>query len=429
MLVFESLRRNIYWGIDYVTRGGVRDHLRDLSAFYDQGGDDNGLMKYRLRNLLKHTVETVPFYQSFDEQSPLYEFPVVSKQTIKKRLDDFFSRKYALRSLYPKKTSGSYGTPFTFYFTREKKARATAEVIYYNQCTGFEIGMRHMHIAIRSKSLLAQIPQNQIVINPKKMNDEWIANMWRAVTRKQIKVIVGYTSSLMYIAEWHREHNTLIDKYPKMIITIAEPLGYEKRKFLQETFHCPVISRYASTEAGIIAQEKSDDPRFFVNNASLILEVVSLKDNTRVAPGEPGRLLITDLFSYAMPLIRYDIGDVVTISDDALNEHGIRILDTVEGRSVEIITDSHGKRISPIAIDDVFDDLGDIIRFQFVQKNTGCYFVRLVSTPSEQRENNIRKKLSALLGRDISVTFEYLDEIPPLPSGKRPYVVNEMAVS
>jgi phenylacetate-CoA ligase len=428
MPVLDSLRRNIYWAFDYVKGCSVRKHLHDLNSFNNKGRDDNGLIERRLGFFLKHAVETVPFYAGFNAQSLLQDFPIVSKQTFKEHFDKFFSQKYSPDRLYHWHTSGSYGTPFTFFFTPDKKARKTAELIYFNRLTGFNLGMRHIHIAIRSKSRFTRILQNQIVVDPMIMSPGWAADVWRLIIHKNIPVIVGYTSSLMYLAEWLKGSGSFRNHSLKIVIAIAEPLGDEKRAFLQNTFQCPVISRYASTEAGVIAQERIDDPRFFVNTASLIIEVVNQDSDEPVKPGEVGRLLLTDLFSYAMPFIRYDIGDMVRLADDSLNEGGVRVLDSVEGRAVEIVTAPDGTRISPIAIDDVFDSICDIDRFKFIQNGWTTYHVILIASPSELRECTIRNKLYGLLGRDIVVSFEYVDDIPALPSGKRPYVVNKMAL-
>jgi phenylacetate-CoA ligase len=422
----EKLRQTLFWFADSVKGGYVGTYIRELELFDKKTIDDGPGLKKRLNGLLNHATQNVPFYASYRNWKSLYDFPIMNKKILKNNFNDFLSSAYKIDSLNTGQTSGSYGTPFTFYFTKQKKARKTAEIIHYNKKAGFELGMSHAHIALRTKSLFELFLQNQILIKPVGMGCEWSEHVWNIFKKKNIKVIIGYTSALLMLAEWLQTREKPDSYRPKVVIAIAEPLGLERRLYLEEQFGSTVISRYACTEAGLIAQERIDERRFYANNASLILEVVALNGEKPVIPGETGRLLITDLYSHAMPLIRYDIGDIVKLSADSLNEHRVTVFDSVEGRSVEIITSANGKKISPIAIDDVFDGLVDINRFQFIQKNNNSFVVRLIAKPVQNRDACIATRLQSILGKSISLKFEYVNDLPTLPSGKRPYVINEI---
>jgi phenylacetate-CoA ligase len=421
----EKLRQTLFWFVDSVKGGYIGNYIRELELFDNKAIDYESVPRKRLDGLLDHAIRTVPFYASYRKWNSLYDYPIINKKILKNNFNDFLSSAYKINSLITGQTSGSYGTPFTFYFTKQKKARKTAEIIHYNEKVGFKLGMSHAHIALRNKSSVELFLQNQTLLKPVGMGYEWSERVWNIFKKKNLKVIIGYTSALLMLAEWLQTREKPDSYRPKVVIAIAEPLGVERRLYLEEQFGSTVISRYACTEAGLIAQERIDDRRFYANNASLILEVVALNSEKPVIPGETGRLLITDLYSYAMPLIRYDIGDIVTLSADSLNEHRVAVLDSVEGRSVELITSADGKKISPIAIDDVFDGLVDITRFQFIQKNKSSYVVKLIAKPIQNRDTCIATRLHSLLGKNISIEFEYVNDIHSLPSGKRPYVMNE----
>jgi phenylacetate-CoA ligase len=425
----EELRQTLFWFVDSVQGGYIGTYIRELELLENKKIDDEQVLKKRLKELLNHTTQYVPFYTSYRNWNSLYDFPIINKKILKNNFNDFLSSAYKINSLNTGQTSGSYGTPFNFYFTNQKKARKTAEIIHYNNKAGFKLGMNHAHIALRSKSPFELLLQNQIIIKPVGMGYEWSEHVWNIFKKKNLKVIIGYTSALLMLAEWLQTREKPDPYRPKIVIAIAEPLGLERRLYLEEQFGSTVISRYACTEAGLIAQERIDDRRFYVNNATHIFEVVALDDEKPVLPGETGRLLITDLYSHAMPLIRYDIGDIVTLSADPLNEHRVTVLDSVEGRSVELITSADGKKISPIVIDDVFDGLVDINRFQFIQKNKNSFVVRLIAKPTQDRDACIVTRLYSILGESVEIKFEYVDDLPTLPSGKRPYVINEMLIN
>jgi phenylacetate-CoA ligase len=286
--------------------------------------------------------------------------------------------------------------------------------------------MRHAHFASRKKSIIEQFRQNQIVIYPAKMDISWCKHTWKKLRRSGVKVIVGYPSALLFFGEYLCELKERNSFKPSVIIYIAEPLYHEHQRFLENVYGCSVVGRYAATETGVIACQKKTDHRYFVNTARLIVEIIDPITGKQVAPGERGRVLLTDLYSDAMPLIRYDIGDIATLSDDPANESGVRILDRIEGRAVETIIAPDGSYISPIAIDDVFDGFIGIHSFRFIQNTETEFEVELVTNEKYLYEQQLLDGFKRLLGPRANISFKYIDEIPPLASGKRPFIINEM---
>jgi phenylacetate-CoA ligase len=145
-----------------------------------------------------------------------------------------------------------------------------------------------------------------------------------------------------------------------------------------------------------------------------------------VPAGELGRVIVTDLWSHAMPLIRYDLGDIATMAEECACGWKGPVLTRIEGRTVETLYGTDGSRISAFAINGAMRDLEGVIQFQFVQHDLDRYTVRLCTLPSFAGEEVVKRRLLALLGPEVCLSVEYVDEIPALRSGKRPYIVTEV---
>ena len=161
-----------------------------------------------------------------------------------------------------------------------------------------------------------------------------------------------------------------------------------------------------------------------MNCASYKLEVLHIDRDEPVNQGEIGRIVVTDLYSHAMPLIRYDTGDLGALRIGCSCGYSGPVLTKIEGRVVEEIRDTRGRRVSPFGITNVIWDLEDIIQLQIRQEGPRVYRVLIVPTERFSGEDILRMKLYDVLGEDADLVVERVDDIPPLRSGKRPYIVN-----
>jgi phenylacetate-CoA ligase len=176
----------------------------------------------------------------------------------------------------------------------------------------------------------------------------------------------------------------------------------------------------------VLAQECPGAERHHLNQATFVFEALDRDRDAPAAPGQPGRIVVTDLWSQAMPLIRYDLGDLAVIEEQCSCGLPGPVFTRLEGRLVETIYDAAGHRLSPFAINSRVQDLDNIIQFQFAQLAPARYTMRLHTMPAFDQEELMKERLLSVVGSDAELSFEYVDEIPPLPSGKRPYVINEM---
>ncbi len=429
MNLAETFRRIGYYTVDYCKGKPVRKHLDELRLSNGNPDSIEALRKQRLNDLVQHAISTTKHYKDYRISSDLCELPVINKTDVRKRYDDFISDKYKKEELVPVTTSGSYGTPFTFYLTKEKKARQTAEVLYYGEWAGFYIGMKHGYIRVTKKSDLSLFLQNQHLMNPINLDNTWLEAQRNDLKKKKLKVIIGYPSAMTALGHYCKERGDRPEEFNlTSFISTSEPILKDSADVISDTFGCKVYNRYSTEEFGVIAAECTINYGYHINESSYIVEMLSLDKDEPVSDGKVGRIIVTDLFSHAMPLIRYDTGDIGIRQRSCSCKIAGPVFINIEGRQVESVFTPEGKRISPFAINGAMRDLDGILQFQFVQKTKKSYELMLVCTDKfiDNTEEKIMKRFREILGENAKISVTYKNTISPQRSGKRPYIRSEI---
>ncbi len=430
MILLEEMRRQIFWILDRLRGNPLKRHMRELEQSFRNPDKIAELNKIRLNKLLRHACETTGFYKKYSSFQTLEDFPVIQKINIKDNYEGFLSNVYNKKYLLTTKTSGSYGVPFVFYFTRNKYYRRLAEILYFNQKAGYRLGDPFVQVRTSKFSKLSLFMNNCVIIDPTVINDEWLEQQRQILKNKKFHFLIAWPGVLINIAHYClKKGDTAADFFFKGIVCSAEPLSPNSRKTFEKVFGCPVYDRYASQELGVIAHECKECGTYHLNHSSLLIEILSMSSNEPVEPGQTGRVVVTDLFSHAMPIIRYDTGDIAILEDRDLKCGNIPSVKKIEGRMIETVYNTLGKVINWGAIGDIIEKdketIANIIQYQFIQKSKDNYVIKLAVKDTLKNEKFIHTQFKNLLGHDAQIKFEYVDAIEPLPSGKRPVIINQ----
>jgi phenylacetate-CoA ligase len=212
------------------------------------------------------------------------------------------------------------------------------------------------------------------------------------------------------------------------IIVTAEVLRGRDRQLITSVFGCPVFGRYGSRETGVIASQCSENSHMHINAESVVVEFV--RDNQHVAPGELGEVLVTDLRNYAMPLVRYRIGDVAAPQQGPCEcGRGLPLMGPVVGRTADFITCPDGRLVNGVSLVSDLEASTSVSQAQIRQSEPGRLVVRLV--PAEAFSRSAIDRLGAWLACHVSDRLVYgveiVQEIPfERPSGKFRFVVSEI---
>jgi phenylacetate-CoA ligase len=151
-----------------------------------------------------------------------------------------------------------------------------------------------------------------------------------------------------------------------------------------------------------------------------------------VPPGTEGNIVVTCLTNYAMPLLRYAIGDRgALMPDGAAPDHpGTQVLKQVSGRNVDVFRTADHTLVDGEYFTHLLYFRPWVSRFQVVQKATDHVVFRMVKAngePAERELEDIAAGTRLVMGRDCRIEFEFADQLPPHPSGKYRYTISEVA--
>lgn len=438
LLITLSLMRGLNWG-----------HYYERFQREDQMGIHPDTSRKLLTRILAHCQQSVPYYRgrmlnlggSFGEDpfSYLQSLPILTKDIIRSHFDELKSNDLNQRKWRFATTGGSTGECLTFIADYAHSAQAYAVTALFSKLTGKEEGESEIYlwgsprdIMHRTKGWRAQLLNkvfNHLLLDASVMTSERMKEYISIFNAKRPKLTVAYADALYELARFAERES--LDVTPQnAAITSAGVLYPFMRQEIEKVFQCRVFDRYGTTEFGTIACERPGCEGLWVPPWTIYLEIVDNHSNP-VPDGTEGNILVTSLSNYAMPLIRYRIGDRGVLSSRATSSGDIpgQILGDILGRDNDVFITREGTIVhaSYFAILLYYRDW--IKRYQVIQKSYSDVLFRIVKSGFEcpQRElNELTKRTKEVMGEDCVVHFEYVDEIPVSNSGKFRYIFSEV---
>ena len=374
-----------------------------------------------VNNLLKYAVNNTDFYKDYCNYKNIKDFPIIDKNIIKANLEKILSQEYRGKELHSMSTSGSTGTPLTVKQNRNKRNRVLAEIIYFGEKCGYYLGDRNVYLRVwtekNRKSRLNAFKQNLVMLDIFKLDEENLESIRQTFKNdKKIKCILGYATSLDMIGKYLLEKEDKSTMFNiRIIISGAEVLSEATRANLEKVFGCNVVSRYSNQENGILAQEPIGEKYFVINKASYYIEFLSLDSAEEAEEGELARVVVTDLFNYAMPLIRYDTGDLAIVKNH--DKYG-KVITSIEGRKTDFIYNISGDMLSPHSVTNNMWGFDKIKQYQLIQEDKTTYILKLNGAKGIYKDEEIKDVFKSLLGEDADIVIEHVEGIPLLKSGK-----------
>ena len=400
------------------------------------------LQNHRLRTLIKYAYENVPYYHRiFDERGlgtgdiegshDLVKLPILTKRLIRSNIYEITAQSFPVEERVQLATGGSTGQPLLFY---------TSWVDHTDLCiaarqrahsgVGFELGDKSVSIRNSQpyKSRAGRFWQTPVSFFRRTLSidvRETPADIARKLEAFHPRFITGYPSMIEQVARFIKITGNLRIA-PRAIITGAEQLHDYQRELFRETFGCDTFDFYGSHEEHLIAFECREHSGYHIAAENVIVEIVDAEGKT-IPSGKVGRILITNLHNYAMPFIRYDIGDLGVASDSSCPcGRGLPLLASINGRDVErILTKSRGE-IPGIRIWEPFRLLASkgVEQFQVVQETHEKVVIKMVLDKEVTQEqidrmnNQIVTEYKSILGEDMEITTEFVNQIVIGPTGK-----------
>ena len=238
--------------------------------------------------------------------------------------------------------------------------------------------------------------------------------------------LITHPTNLMTLAGYCRDQDIAL---PRLLQarTVAESLRPEVRDICREAWGVEIADTYSTQEVGYIALQCREHLQYHVQSERVLVEVLNDRGEL-CAPGEVGRVIVSDLHNFATPLIRYEIGDYAEVGEPCACGRGLPVLNRILGRSRNMLTLPTGEQVWPTFGDSGYTEIGTIRQLQYIQKTPERLEVRLVagSRLTEAEETALRDLIIGRLGHRFDIALSYVDEIPRSAGGKFEDFISEV---
>jgi phenylacetate-CoA ligase len=401
----------------------------------------------QLVNLILHSYKNVPYYHKIFKEigivnnlnvdlSKFEEIPILTKEIIRNCNKDLISNDYLTRNWFYDPSGGSTGEPIQHMQDDEyvRWAHAT-NTYFYRSILGIDEDNAKKVIlwgserdllgkSFRLKENLSNWLKNTVFLNGFKMTEENMNRYIERINSYKPYIIRGYVGSLLALAEYLDKKN--IDIFsPKFLISAAETLTEEMREKIECVFGSKIYNTYGSREVSSIAGECGNG-LIHVFGFHNYIEILDL-NNQRIYDEQEGKIIVTNLHNYSMPLIRYEIGDMaIPSSEKCICQNILPTLKHITGRITEHFIRKDGTIVPAeyfIHLIGVVCNSGSIKKFQVIQEDYLKIKIRVVPNGiiKEDEKKNIEEKIKILMMQDCTILWEFVTEIPLLKSGKYLY--------
>jgi len=376
------------------------------------------LQKLKLHAVIRHAYEHVPYYHSLFKSkgiSPedihsiedLKYIPITTKEDLRAAgLERITAQGTLLSSCYQVNTSGTTGKPFTVYFTPDE-ARVQRLLHFRSLLSvGFRprdrlsvLGAHRSHQNRFQQQIGFYRSENISLFLP-------IEDQIRHLQRMRPTILWAYPTPLRTLLH-HIGYRLSKIISPRILITSAEVFDEILKQKILADLDIETFNFYGAIETGRIASECPSHEGLHVNADHLILEC--LNDHPTTESGKPGAVVITCLNGFAMPFIRYQLGDICTrIKKKCFCGSSFPLIGPLQGREEDMFQLPSGGILSPLGFQYILKTFQGIHQFRFIQKKTDELIVQLVfhEKPQEEQLLKMRTRLLEYLGEPVTIDIQ-----------------------
>lgn len=356
----------------------------------------------------------------------LKALPVLTKTDLRCHNQELLARTVPPDLRVQEETVGSAGMPVRFWIDKERLDSRRATLDRHNAWAGLYPGTWHAQLSglrpnagsgARKIGWRERLLDRCLLLNTSLIGDGDLRQYIALLRRFRPRVLVAYAQSAVFFARYC-EQNGIRDIHFRTVIVTAEMLLPGQRALLEEIFHAQVFNRYSSREFSVIASDCPEMNGMHINADTLIVEVERSMNNG----GRAGRVLVTDLLNRAMPLIRYEIGDVASPLETTVCPCGRAFprIANVRGRVTDFLVTTDDRRISGVPLAAVASDMPQVRQIQFVQRDRAHVQLRIVPGQNYGVDTieELRRRLNPLFCGNTELSIVTVEQIQPERLGK-----------
>lgn len=394
------------------------------------------LQRQKLSEFLEYTLENASFYVSKDLaiSSDLEAFPIVTKEQLRQNIEDVYTipKSEGIVS----KTGGTTGKSLEVIFTKEDMQERFAMLDNFRSQFGYKLGKKTAWFSGKNLLTSRDLRKSRFwktdywykvrYYSTFHIKDEYMADYVTDLIKFKPEFMVGFPSSIVEIARYGLKHGIdFPEGVVKAIFPTAETVTKSVKEDIELFFKTAVYDQYASSEGAPFIFE-CRNRKLHMELQSGVFEVLDEHDQ----PAKSGRLIVTSFTTKGTPLIRYDIGDWIELSDDTCNcgNHN-PLVKQIFGRIDDYVYSPENGKINLGNVSNTLKDTKGIIKFQAIQNDINTIHVKVIvdqAIYSKKTEKIFIKNWRDRIGENMQFSIEYVDEIPVEKSGKFRIVKNNI---
>ncbi len=395
----------------------------------------------KLRKLVRYCYENVKYYrEAFDQANvtpanihsakDIYKLPFLTKKELQGRLWDFLPKQIGPCRI--SRTSGSTGVPVCIFSDENSRMHNAAAVIKYRKAVGIALFGSTIITPLKNESEKTKKPvwtyfhglHKTCYVNPYLESQEHFDYASKLFKRKADAALIGITPAIVKLA-YQINDGKVSGFRPKAIITGGQSLSDKDRDVIEGVFSTKVTDVYACSEGGEVAWQCRASDYYHINEDNCIVEI--LKDDKSAKSGEVGEVVITNLNRFAMPILRYKVGDLAIATDHkCICGRKLAMLEKIVGRDGQNIICPNGKVLLWNQLKG-FMNISQVRQFQIIQNSDGSLTVKYVpAEDADIREISrlIKSRFEPVVGNSVKFNIEEVTSIKPAKSGKLKLVVS-----
>lgn len=398
---------------------------------------DNDYQNYietQKKAIVSYHLEHNSFYKSFGKNIDVNDWnsvPIITKRDLQQPIEQRLSNGYTTKNVYLNKTSGSSGDPF--YFAKDKWCHAMtwAEIIDRFSWYGIDFNTskqaRFYGIPLDKKGYykerIKDYFSNRFRFSVFDLSDIAFEKNLKKFESTAFDFINGYTSPIVQFAKYLKQKSIVLTHVCpslKVCIVTSEMLFEDDKQLMETWFGVPIVNEYGASELDLIAFQNPND-KWQVNTETLHVEVLD-ENNTILPYGQKGRIVITSFYNKAHPFIRYDLGDIGSLSKDSTFRKPL--IEKLTGRTNDIAILPSGKKAAGLTFyyitKSVIENDGNVSEFIIEQLALDHFKICYVSKHelSKDKKVFISNEMERYLESGINVSFERVEWLKRSKSGK-----------
>jgi len=401
-----------------------------------------------LRRLLIHSFQQVPYYRDLFTKMGLKEdklvhfdieclsvLPILDKAIFRKGCtSDFLSQTLEDNGTFLY-TSGSTGTPLQIRYSLRMQQQYAA--IYeanvrnwagvdWKTPRGVIGGRRIVPDGITTGPFYRyNFMEKQVYFSAYHISAETAANYVEGMNRYGIEYLEGYASANYFLARFIEESGLQAPRL-KAVLTSSEQLTPEMRATFKRVYDCEAFDSYNGVDLCNLISECEYHRLHIVPDAGIV-EILNPEGKLCQA-GETGEVISTGLLNFDQPLIRYRVGDYVTLSanQDCPCGRNMPVIEAINGRIEDTVIGPDGREM--MRFHGITINIPCVIESQVIQHELTWFEIKLVVSrpPSKDELATIRKRMISQLG-DIKLDIQIVSSIPRGPNGKFKAVISHVS--